>query len=184
MPYRIDVVIEGVAPILFNRWTEDAADKLRSGATGGKVTEASREAEALTKVYRSGDVLVVPGWNLKKCILQGCQRAGLKEGRASMMPFLAATVFVDGDPSFGVTDPDYVDERAGRRPAKTGGACLIKRPALRSGWRLPFVLHVLDDRRDAPSIRRAIEEAGLMVGLGDFRPEFGRFIVQEFTVVK
>ena len=191
MPYSIHVKIEGVAPILFNRWTEEASDKLRSGATGGKFTDASRLAEAMTKVYRDeeGKYLTIPGWNLKKCILQGCQRAGLKEGRVGMMPFLAATVFVAGDPVFvagdpssGVTDPDFVDERSGRRPAKTGGAALIKRPALKEGWQLPFTLNVVDDRRDAPSIRRAVEEAGLMVGLGDFRPEFGRFVVREWSV--
>src|ERR1035437_9833710 len=118
MPYSIHAAIEGVAPILFNRWTEEASDKLRSGATGGKFTDATRMAEAMTKVYRddAGKFLTIPVWNLKKCILQGCQKAGLKEGRAGMMPFLAATVFVDGDPSFGITEPDFVDERSGRRP--------------------------------------------------------------------
>jgi len=38
------------------------------------------------------------------------------------------------------------------------------------------------DRRDADAIRRGLEEAGLLVGLGSFRPENGRFIVTEWRV--
>ena len=180
--YKLNVTIEGLAPILFNRWTDDAQQKLRSGATGGKFTDDQRLAEALEKTYTNDDGdLVIPGWNLKKCILEGSNRAGLKEGRAAMSKFLAATIFVEGDPSFGVTEPDFIDERMGRRPARTGGAVLIKRPGLRAGWRLPFTINVVDDRRDEAAIRRATEEAGLMVGLCDFRPEFGRFAIADWS---
>lgn len=183
MSYRIRAEIEGVAPILFNRWTEEAQQGLRTNSTGGKFTDDQRQAEALTKVYRAADgQLVVPGWNLKRCILEGAKRAGLKEGRTSMVTFLAPTMFVEGDPSFGVSEPDYIDERAGRRPPRTGGAVLIKRPALKAGWHLPFVLSVVDDRRNPDAIRTAASEAGLMVGLGDFRPEYGRFLVTAWMV--
>lgn len=182
--YRIAATLEGVAPILFNRWTDSATAGIRTGVTGGKRSESDRSAEALEKVYRNeaGD-LIVPGWNVKRCLLDGCKRAGLKEGRASMAPYLFATVFVDGDPSFGVQEPDYVDEKAGRRPARTGGAVLIQRPALKSGWKLPVAFNVVDDRRNPDAIRRSLEEAGLMIGLCDFRPEYGRFIVREWEVV-
>ena len=181
--YKIETEIEGVAPILFNRWTDAAEKGIRTGVTGGKMSEADRAAEALEKVYRNeAGELIVPSWNVKRALLDGCKRAGLKEGRASMAPFLFATVFLAGDPSFGVTEPDYVDMKSGRRPAKTGGAVLIQRPALKAGWRLPITLNVVDDRRNPDAIRRSLEEAGLMIGLCDFRPEYGRFIVRSWDV--
>lgn len=183
--YTIKTTIEGVAPILFNRWTDAAEKGIRTGVTGGKMSEAARDAEAYEKVYRNeaGD-LIVPGWNVKRSLLDGCKRAGLKEGKASMAPFLFATVFVDGDPCFGVTEPDYIDQKSGRRPARTGGAVLIQRPALKAGWKLPIVLNVVDDRRNPDAIRRSLEEAGVMIGLCDFRPEYGRFVVREWEVTK
>lgn len=181
--FTIQATLEGVAPILFNRWTENAEKSIRTGVTGGKVSETARAAEALEKVYRNdAGELIVPGWNVKRCLLDGCKRAGIKEGRSSMVPFLFATVFVQGDPSFGVTEPDYIDEKSGRRPPRTGGAALIQRPALKTGWRLPIVLNVVDDRRNPDAIRRSLEEAGVMVGLCDFRPEYGRFVVREWNV--
>jgi hypothetical protein len=42
----------------------------------------------------------------------------------------------------------------------------------------------MDDRRSSDSIKRGMEEAGLLVGLCDGRPEFGRYIVTRFEVKK
>lgn len=179
--YRITGKIQGVAPILFSHWTEEAEKSIREGTTGGKFSDDQRMQEAMQKVYlnEQGD-LTLPNWNFKKCLLEGCRKAGLKEGRASMSPFLEATVFVDAELSFGVQAPDFIHEVTGKRPPRTGGACLIKRPALNAGWSLPFSLSVVDDRRSADHIRRALEEAGLLVGLGSWRPEYGRFVVTEW----
>lgn len=179
--YEIKARIKGVAPILFNHWTDASRGQLGSGATGGTFTDDQRMKEAMEKVYyREGVGLYLPGWNLKKCIVEGAGKANLKEGKKAMGPFLTATVFVDGDPAFGREQPDEIHETTGRRPPRTGGACLIKRPMLRAGWELPFTLTVVDDRRSADHIRKALEEAGLLVGLGDWRPEYGRFIVTDW----
>jgi hypothetical protein len=178
--YRIRGQIEGIAPILFNRFTEQAVADMEAKKTGGRKTHDERMDEAYRLVYRDGHGLSLPPGNLKKCFLQGAQKAGLKEGRASAVPYLQATVFVEGELNFGKENPDFVHECTGRRPPRTGGACVIRRPALETGWRLSFQLAVMDDRRSAEHIKRAIEEAGLLVGLGDGRPDFGRFILTEW----
>ena len=183
MAYTIQGTVEGVAPILFNAFSEDATEKLRAGTTGGKFTDEQRVAEAMQKIHRdSNGGIGWPSWNFKQCLIEGCKRAGLREGRSSMAPFIAATVFVDGERTFGVESPDAIHEVAGRRPPKTGGAVLIKRPMLKAGWRLPFVLSVLDDRRSPDHIRTALGEAGMLVGMGSWRPEYGRFVVTEWNV--
>ena len=184
--YRIEVIVEGVAPILFSRWTDTSG--LETGATGGRFTVEERHAEALEKVYADEAGLYFPSWNVKKCLLLGAQRAGLKEGRASMVPYLEATCFVSGQNGYATPhftdkhEPDFIHEVTGRRPPRTGGACLIKRPALREGWLLPLTLQVVDDRRSPDHLRRALDEAGLLVGLGSWRPEYGRFLVREWDV--
>lgn len=181
--YKIHGKIKGVAPFLYNRMVDPSS--LNKTSTGGKPKPGEREAEAELKVYADDDGLYLPRWNFKKCLLLGVQKAGLKEGRAGMAPFLEATVFLEEDPHFtGKKERDYIDERVGRIPPKTGAAAIIRRPALQAGWELPFSLTVVDDRRDADAIRRGLEEAGLLVGLGSFRPEHGRFVVTEWQIEK
>lgn len=198
--YKIQGEIEGVAAILFNRFTEEAQAGLDSGSTGGKRSIDARKAEALEKLYRDEGGLYLPSACLKSCLLEGVKRGKLKEGKASAVPYIQATTFfTEQRLYFGKSYEEFladyergelkagafgfVDERTGRRPPKTGGACIIRRPGLTEGWHLSFELLVTDDRRDAAQIRRALEEAGLLCGLLDGRPDFGRFIVRRFERV-
>lgn len=177
--YQITGRIQGVAPFLYNRMAND--EGLRgAGAGGGKLTEEQRIAEAMLKVHRNEHGLIIPAWNFKKCLVLGCAKANLKEGRYGLAGLVEATVFVEGDLCFGKDDPDFLHEVVGRIPPRTGAAAIIRRPALDTGWELPFTLNVMDDRRSSDYIRRGLEEAGLLVGLGSWRPEYGRFIVTEW----
>lgn len=181
--YRIEGKIEGLAPILFNRMLED---ELKSpGGAKARITQEARIKEANSRVYRTAaGWLYLPGWNFKQCLLQGCKKSGLKVGRSSLATYLAACVFPDKELHFGREEPDFMHEHWGRKPPRTGGACIILRPALNAGWILTFGLNVMDDRRTPEEIRRSLDEAGLLVGIGGWRPEYGRFIVIEWTVIK
>ena len=181
--YHISGQIQGVAPLLLNRWAD--THSLDSPGTGGRLTMAQRLQEAEDKLYRNGEGRVCARalW-LKRCLITGASRAGLKRGRASAVPTFTAAIFVEGD-LIPFADPDgkpykeadFIDERVGRRPPRTGGAMLIRRPGLHIGWQLPFRIIVTDDRIDDGQLRTALEEAGLLVGFCEYRPEFGRFIV-------
>lgn len=179
--YAIRGSIQGTAPLLFGAMTQRSLDTLKGErGTGGRYTPSEQLAEVAERYYWDEQGMYLPAWNFKKCLMDGCVKAGLKEGRAGMMPFLKATVFVDGELRFGKAEPDDVYEVVGKRPPRTGGACIIKYPMLQPGWEMPFALNVLDDRRREDDIRRSLEEAGVLVGLGAWRPEFGRFVVTEW----
>ena len=180
--YTVIGKLKGVAPILFNRMTEASESSLATGSAGGKLTEDQRMEEALLKVYRGEQGIFLPSWTFKQVMLAGCKKAGIKRGKASLAPFLEATVFPDHELPFGKEAPDFIHEHWGRRPPKTGGACMIKRPAFREGWELSFRLSVVDDRIPAGDIRKSLDEAGLLVGMGSWRPEYGRFVVTEWSV--
>lgn len=49
------------------------------------------------------------------------------------------------------------------------------RPMIPTGWSLTFVLEFDDSILNKKSLIKAIEDAGSLVGLGDWRPKFGRF---------
>ena len=180
--YHIEATLEGLAPILFNRVTD--LEALDADKKKGRMSSEDRDTEALQKVYADEHGLYLPARNLKKCILEGVAKAGIKVGRASAMPYIKATVFGTTDRfHFNRESPDGVHITTGRRPPKTGGMVIIKRPFLDTGWVLPVSLVVVDDRRDARQIQIALEEAGLLCGLCDERPEYGRFRVARFERV-
>src|SRR4030066_33664 len=176
--YRITGKIQGLAPILFNRMLEGELEPNKMKSTlRGRVTVEDRINEAEQKVYRNENGIYLTGWAFKVCILDGCIKSGLKVGRGSLKPYLEAAIFPDHELYFGVDKPDFIHVHWGRRPPRTGGACLIRRPALNEGWILTFGINVVDDRRSPEEIRRSLDEAGLLIGLGSWRPEYGRFIV-------
>lgn len=177
--YRITASIEGVAPLLFNRRVTDP-----DAPAGGKLTDEQKQTEAESKVYRDDAGLYWPAWNLKRALLDGCKAAGIKNGRASMASLMQAAIFPEQEPRFGKDTFDEMHETLGRVPPRTGAQVTVRRPMLSKGWHLDFgIVVVLDHVRPEP-IRTALETAGLLVGIGSWRPDYGRFLVRDWTVQK
>lgn len=169
--YKVDYVIEGLAPLLFNR-PEDERKTL------GTISEEQRMENAKAKVHTNGHGLFIPAWNLKVTLLNGAKSC--LKGKASISNYVKASVFpVDG--LFGRDSYDFMHETWGRVPPKTGALVKIWRPALREGWNMKGAFNVTDDRLTPDALKLAWEQAGLMVGIGSWRPEFGRFIVKEWS---
>lgn len=188
--YELNVTIEGIADFLFNRMTEDELKGFRAGASAGDKSDEARGRLAEQKVYADDQGLILPPWTVKRLVLDGAQRAGLKLNRKPLGQRLSAVVFVQGSPRF--VDPkgkpakarDYMHEVPGRVPPRKGVMTIVRRPALKAGWRLKATLAVLDDGVPPDSVRAALESAGLYVGVGAWRPEFGRFLVIEWKAGK
>mgnify|MGYP001312207912 CR=1 FL=1 len=185
---RINFEIEGIVPILFNRFTEAAQLALEKGSSGGgKKTKEKSMVEAEGKVYRSqdGKFIGIPALNLKKTILNGCQMAKIKYGKGTAVPYLRAIMFIETDfLSFGVNGPDDIHECTGNiPPGPKGHKVIIRRPFLNAGWKLSGVILIVDDRIDPSLVKASLEEGGLLVGLCDHRPEYGRFKVNKFEGV-
>lgn len=175
--YRIAAEIEGITAFLFNRYADDP----ESGVTGRKKTTEQKVDEAHLKVYRDEDGLYWPGWNVKRMLADGCKAAGLKNGRAALWPMVVASVFAQGTPRFDRSDYT-IHTVMGRVPPRTGGYVPIRRPALDAGWRLSFDLLVTLDTLHPDALRESLTVAGELVGMGSWRPEFGRFLVRDWSV--
>jgi hypothetical protein len=184
--YTIHGTIKGLAPLLFNRFTEAAQQALDTRQTGGRLSVPQKIAEAEEKVHRGiNGNLIIPAWSFKQSLVAGCSAAGLKHGRSGLGQHLKAIVFADGEIDLGVKERDFMHEHWGRiPPGPKGAGAIIRRPALNPGWEGRFRLVVTDDRQSPEQIRQALDETGLLVGLGGWRPEYGRFMVTEWTVEK
>ena len=86
------------------------------------------------------------------------------------------------DPPLGIREPDYLHETWGRLPPRTGAQVVVRRPALREGWQARFGFTITDDRVQEADVRLALEQGGVLVGLGSWRPRYGRFRITTWEV--
>jgi len=101
-----------------------------------------------------------------------------------------AAVYVDPDmiplnvqipenPTSNPLKPFYVDIR----PVIISRARVLRaRGALTKGWELSFTISVIDDQLASTVLKEILDEAGRAIGIGDYRPRFGRFLTTRFEV--
>ena len=76
---------------------------------------------------------------------------------------------------------DYLDRQ--RVTIQRAGITRV-RPAFLRGWRASFVFQSLQpEYLDEQMFHQALALAGRTVGVGDFRPTYGRFLVNNFEVL-
>jgi len=180
IPYIATVAIQGSADILFHRWNNEAvAEK----AKAAKNSKAKKTDNIESYVYRdAGGDLCLPGENLRQSIVAAAKfRQDPRSPRKSAADlFKAGVIAITPLASFGVTAWDYEDAR--RVMVQRNGVTRV-RPAMRAGWKLEFDFMVQTPEYISPNdLRETIEQAGRLVGVGDFRPTYGRFGVVGFAV--
>lgn len=173
---RVSGTIEGVAPLLFSRMYQDL------GAPGGKPSPEEIAQEPFMKLHRDEHGCFIPSVSFKQCLLNGAKMGNIKDGRRSYATVLEATFFPEGNLYLGKETFDDVFETWGRRPpGPRGAAIMLRYPRFAVGWCADFTgILTMGDQHTVAAVQQALEAAGLLVGLGSWRPEYGRFIVRSF----
>lgn len=182
MPYRVQVTVEGVSSILFHAWN------VESVASKGKAAKGSKEKktdDVESFVYRNqkGE-LCVPGEYLRGAIVNAAkfQQDPRSPRKSAADLFKACIVSLTPLASLGAKDWDYMDKR---RVVIQRNAVTRSRPAMNEGWKATFILMVNLPEYVTPALLNStIQAAGKLIGLGDFRPSFGRFNVTAFDVLE
>ena len=82
--------------------------------------------------------------------------------------------------SLGAVDWDYLDAR---RVNVNRAGITRQRPAMNAGWTAEFQFMVnTPEYIDARLLYAVLADAGRLVGLGDFRPTYGRFLIKSYEV--
>jgi len=181
IPYVAEVTIQGTADFLFHRWNCEAVAE-KSAAKKGSAAKKSDDLESY--VYRNDKKeLCVPGEYLRMSLIGAAKfRQDPRSPRKSAMDlFKAAVVSVTPLASLGVKDWDYEDKR---RVVIQRNAITRTRPAMKAGWNVTIQLQVNLPEYVSPSLlNEVIAQAGKLIGVGDFRPTFGRFQVMKFEII-
>jgi hypothetical protein len=179
-PYIAHVTIQGTADILFHRWNNEAVEEKAKSAKGSK---GKKTDDVESYVYRNGAGFIsVPGEYLRQSIIAAAKfRQDPRSPRKSAMDLYKAGVLSLTDfASLGVKEWDYEDRR--RVTIQRAGITRV-RPALRHGWKVSFDFLVALPEYIAPTdLRDVLDQAGRLIGIGDFRPTYGRFNVAAFEL--
>ena len=177
-PYAVKTVIEGVAPIIFHRWSVEAVDEKAKAAKGSR---AKKTDNIESYVWRNETgVLCIPGEYFRQSIIHAAKyiQDPRSPRKSAMDLFKAGLVILTDLAPLGKDTWDYLDQR--RVVIQRNGVNRV-RPAMHKGWRAVFELQViLPEYITREILGAAITNAGRLVGLGDFRPTYGRFQVVEF----
>jgi len=181
-PYRVAVEIEGVCPILFHRWSVESVEA-KSKAKKGSAVRKTDDVESY--VYRNAEGnICIPGEYLRQSIIHSAKyEQDPRSPRKSMMDLAkAAIVSITELADTNHKDWDYLDQR--RVSMNKGSSITRSRPALKMGWKAGFILQVnLPEYIPQEMLNYLIQQAGRIIGLSNFRPSFGRFIVTRFEVL-
>lgn len=180
-PYRCEVVISGTAPLLFHRWSVESVAEKANAAKGSK---AKKTDDVESYVWRCDNGnLGLPGEYLRQSVLVAAKfRQDPRSPRKSARDlFTAAIVSETETADLGVSTWDYLDQR---RVVVQRNGITRQRPAMEKGWRAQFRFCVLLPHYLSPDVfNEVLTQSGLLVGVGDFRPSYGRFQVVRFEVL-
>lgn len=180
LPYVARVGVRGQADLLFHRWNCEAVDAKSKAAKNSK---AKKTDDIETYVWRdAGGFLGLPGEYLRQSVIMAAKyKQDPRSPRKSAMDlFKAGVVSLTPLASLGTKEWDYLDTR--RVTVQRNGINRV-RPAMHVGWTAEFELQVLTPEYISRELLLdVLTTAGRLVGVGDFRPTYGRFGVSKFEI--
>jgi hypothetical protein len=182
IPYAVEVSLEGSSDLLFHRWN---CESVATKSAAAKNSKAKKTDDIESYVWRNdkGEICI-PGEYLRQSIIHAAKfRQDPRSPRKSAMDlFKAGVVAITQLSSFGKKEWDYLDTR---RVMIQRNGINRTRPAMKVGWKAEFVLQILTPEYIDPSfLNEVISMAGRLVGVGDFRPTYGRFNIVKFRVIQ
>lgn len=179
VPYTVNITIKGTADMLFHRWNCESVAEKSAAAKGSK---AKKTDDVESYVYRDDDgILCLPGEYVRQAVIHAAKyRQDPRSPRKSAMDlFKAGIISLTPLASLGAKDWNYLHQC---RVVIQRNAVTRSRPAMKAGWEASIQLMVnLPEYIASDVLHEVLANAGRLVGVGDFRPTYGRFIVTNFS---
>lgn len=191
--YTVSVKVKGTAPLMQHRYP---MPELATMSKGGKKVTGSVDYTDEWKQYfysTSDGELYQPAAHFEGALIKAAAAFKVQGKRGlTYKDLFKSAVFVT--PEFilhNMKVPDKLDTDADKplyldmRPVVVQRARVVRlRPTFCPGWELEFQIEVLDDQINSELVQDVLTHAGKVVGIGDYRPRFGRWSVVKFEVHK
>lgn len=193
----VDVKITGIRPLLMHNGLladprNEFVVQMRQITSKGskKMTEADYHErdrlEWMGGLYWSEelDAPYIPSENIERCIMDGARRSRLGKDVAAAVFLSEEKVQIQHSLIRGKSKEELFSDAQQRFTLRRGvnvqqSRIIRVRPQIPSGWTLSFNATFDDTVINEGNLVKAIIDAGTFIGLGDWRPKFGRFIVEE-----
>lgn len=195
--YKVDVTIEGTTGLLQHGFTQNHLATMMEGSRK-QTGSPDYSLEWLTTMYvdRNG-TLVQPANHIEGAMIRAAASFKVKgrQGKTWKDP-IKAYCYVTPDEVPHIRDGQYVPAPGPElldnptphlcvsvmRVVVQRSAVARSRLLIAPGWQLAFVLEVHDEQVRPDVAQEILAEAGRAVGIGDYRPRYGRFAVTRFDV--
>ncbi len=185
-PFSARVRLQGTQDILFHRWNDE---DVQAKASAKKGSEEKKRDNPEAYIYRNDEGFIcIPGRYIVRSVVEAGRnfqdpRSTRKMAKdlvqaAVMADEILSPILVNGEP---VKEWEYDDRQ---RVCIMRSAVTRTRPAFKKGWQVDFTLiSLVPDLVTPEFLRTLVDYAGLLGGIGDFRPTYGRFRVIHWEVV-
>lgn len=176
--------IQGVAPLLMH--SDVTANPLSEGAKALKAVTSKREKtdedyveisrlEFIYSCYFDDGRYIIPAANIEACLLVSAKmfKLGTIIKQALIIPDDAAFKFPDDkkEPEQLFANKKYIDIWT----VKVQQSKNVRTRPIFHEWKCSFEAYLDTDKMNPEQLKDIIINAGRYVGLGDYRPRFGRF---------
>lgn len=172
---KIKVKVKGIAPLLMNKfYIPDNKESKR----GKKVYEPKGEAEKKTYRDENGN-LYLPNKHFKASMVKASSDFKMS-GKKTYKDYIKSGIFITPEQII-LDKQDYIIHE---EPVVIQRARVMSWRPRFNEWTCEFVIEITDDMINPSTINEILEMAGRYKGVGDYRPEYGRFTILNFEVVK
>lgn len=181
-PYRVLVKLRGSCDLMFHRWNSEAVE---AKAKAAKNSAAKKTDDTESYLWRDKDGMIcIPTEYVRQSIIWAAKfKQDPRSPRKSAADLYKAGIQpLTNLASLGKDAPDYFDQR---RVVVQRSGVNRTRPCIREGWEAEFVLLVITPEYiNQSDLHGVLTQAGRLIGIGDFRPTFGRFDVASLEVLE
>ena len=185
---NVNVTIIGLTPLLMhNSRLANPRDKFTKALkeVTGKRKKTDADYDEMSRIEFFGGIYIdekghpcIPGENLESMIIEGAKK--IRRG-----PAAKSGIICDGNFHLGYTGPKSVealfanDNFVDIRPVGVQRSKVMRTRPIFKEWKLSFVVTYDEGIVNESEVVQFIENAGQSCGLGDYRPRFGRFRIEE-----
>lgn len=184
----INVKIEGVTPLLINRFKE-VDEQPEAIAKRGKKDYGTPRHQAELTAYKdeASQKLWVPSTWISGALTNVSSDYKAVSSKKSLKSIIGGTVTPTEEKLYFCEGYHLKDIEVDSRPVVIQRARVMKHRARLEKWSLAFSLQLDDTLIEAPRLHELLTDAGRRSGLGDFRPPkggpFGKFNIVSWEVL-
>ena len=185
-----EIELESISPMLHNGSQSVGMEKASMKKRGGNALEGDPEEWKKTIYYDKLIGVYLPAINVEAALIEGAKQFKIT-GKATATKFFKSGVFILDDmlPFYinGKIIKDLDDVSIDKRTVKNPATKMrnTRYRAIFRQWSSKFRIMIsADDYISGDLLKQVFDYTGLYVGVGDYRPRFGRFKLKSIKMVE